>query len=127
MALPGRQRALETDVAEAVADRIGRQGYLLQRGRQFVFLIEEPVLRFRPYGLDRPVRPAPPPADRHAAAVGPVGRYLLGRRPAWPAARESFDITDSLLVTVEILAIANPDRGSTVASKRVSALTRERG
>ena len=48
-----RERGTETDdVAEAVAERIGRQGYLLQPGRQFVFLIEEPVLRFRPYGPD---------------------------------------------------------------------------
>ena len=38
------------DIAEAVAERIGRQGYLFQRDRQFVFVIEEPVLRFRPYG-----------------------------------------------------------------------------
>ena len=38
------------DVAEAVAERIGRQGYLLQRGRQFLFVVEEPVLWFRPYG-----------------------------------------------------------------------------
>ena len=36
------------DIAEAVAERISRQGYLLQRDRQFVFVIEEPVLRFRP-------------------------------------------------------------------------------
>src|SRR5258705_1038307 len=38
------------DVAEALAERIGRQGYLLQRDRQFLFVIEEPVLWFRPYG-----------------------------------------------------------------------------
>jgi hypothetical protein len=29
------------DVADALAERIGRQGYLLQRDRQFVFVIEE--------------------------------------------------------------------------------------
>ncbi len=46
-----QERGVEAgDIAEAVAERIGRQGYLLQRDRQFVFVIEEPVLRFRPYG-----------------------------------------------------------------------------
>ena len=46
-----QERGVEVDdIAEAVAERIGRQGYLLHRDRQFVFVIEEPVLRFRPYG-----------------------------------------------------------------------------
>jgi len=45
------ERGVEVDdIAEALAERIGRQGYLLQRGRQFLFVIEEPVLWFRPYG-----------------------------------------------------------------------------
>ena len=43
-----QERGVEAgDIAEAVAGRIGRQGYLLQRDRQFVFVIGEPVLRFR--------------------------------------------------------------------------------
>ena len=101
------------DVAEAVAERIGRQGCLLQRDRQFLFVVEEPVLWFRPYGgevqreqlrhlLDVMRLPSvslgiiPMRADRH------------GRRP-----RESFDITDSDLVTIELLSgflsLAHPD------------------
>ncbi len=46
-----QERGVEVDdIAGTAAERIGRQGYLLQRNRQFVFVIEEPVLRFRPYG-----------------------------------------------------------------------------
>jgi Domain of unknown function (DUF5753) len=101
------------DVAEAVAERIGRQGYLLQRDRQFLFVVEEPVLWFRPYGaevqreqlthlLDVMRLPSvslgiiPMRADRH------------GHRP-----RESFDVTDSDLVTIELLSgflsLTHPD------------------
>ena len=98
------ERGVEVDdIAEALAERIGRQGYLLQRGRQFLFVIEEPVLWFRPYGpgiqreqlahlLDVMKLPSvslgiiPLRADRH------------GHRP-----RESFEITDTDLVTIEML------------------------
>src|SRR5487761_412903 len=42
-----QERGVEfDDIAGAVAGRFGRQGYLLQRVRQFVFVIEEPVLWF---------------------------------------------------------------------------------
>jgi transcriptional regulator with XRE-family HTH domain len=99
-----RERGVEVDdIAEAVTERIGRQGYLLQRERQFVFVIEEPVLRFRPYGVEVQreqlthllevmrlpsvlLAIIPMQADRH------------GLRP-----RESFDLTDSSLVTIEML------------------------
>ena len=48
-----QERGVEADdIAEAVAERTGRQGYLLQRDRQFVFVIEEPALRFRPCGTE---------------------------------------------------------------------------
>ena len=99
-----RERGLETDdVAEAVAERIGRQGYLLQPGRQFVFLIEEPVLRFRPYGPDiqRDQLTHLLTAVRLPSvqlAIIPMGTDRRGLRP-----RESFDITDSSLVTLEML------------------------
>lgn len=99
-----RERSVEADdVTEAVAERIGRQGYLLQPSRQFVFLMEEPVLRFRPYGT----------AVQHGQlahlltamrlpsvqlAIIPMSADRRGLRP-----RESFDITDSSLVTVEML------------------------
>lgn len=99
-----RERGTETDdVAEAVAERIGRQGYLLQPGRQFVFLMEEPVLRFRPYGavlqrdqLTHLLTAARLPSVQ--VAVIPLDADRRGLRP-----RESFDITDSSLVTIEML------------------------
>jgi transcriptional regulator with XRE-family HTH domain len=99
-----RERGTETDdVAEAVAERIGRQGYLLQPSRQFVFLIEEPVLRFRPYGPDnqRDQLTHLLTAMRLPSvqlAIIPLDADRRGLRP-----RESFDITDSSLVTVEML------------------------
>jgi len=108
------ERGVEVDdVAEAVAERIGRQGYLLQRDRQFVFVIEEPVLRFRPFG-------AGTQRDQLAhllemmrlpsvlLAVIPMNADRRGFRP-----RESFEITDSSLVTIEMLtgflSLTHPD------------------
>jgi transcriptional regulator with XRE-family HTH domain len=99
-----RERGTETDdVTEAVAERIGRQGYLLQPGRQFVFLIEEPVLRFRPYGgavqrgqLTHLLTAMQLPSVQ--LAIIPLNADRRGLRP-----RESFDITDSSLVTIEML------------------------
>jgi transcriptional regulator with XRE-family HTH domain len=109
-----QERGVEIDdIAEAVAERIGRQGYLLQRGRQFVFVIEEPVLRFRPYGsgiqrdqlmhlLDVMRLPSV------SLGIIPMGGDRRGHRP-----RESFDITDSDLVTIELLSgflsLTHPD------------------
>lgn len=109
-----RERGVETDdVADAVAERIGRQGYLLQRGRQFVFLIEEPVLLFRPYGpgiqrgqLEHLLTAMRLPSVQ--LAVIPLDADRRGLRP-----RESFDITDTSLVTVEMLtgflSLTHPD------------------
>jgi transcriptional regulator with XRE-family HTH domain len=99
-----RERGVEVDdVSEAVAERIGRQGYLLQRDRQFVFVIEEPVLRFRPYGaavqraqLEHLLEAMRLPTV--VLAIIPVSADRRGFRP-----RESFDITDSSLVTIEML------------------------
>jgi len=109
-----QERGVEVDdIAEAVAERIGRQGYLLQRDRQFVFVIEEPVLRFRPYGtgvqrdqlmhlLDVMMLPSV------SFGIIPMGTDRRGHRP-----RESFDITDSDLVTIELLSgflsLTHPD------------------
>ena len=109
-----QERGVEVDdIAEAVAERIGRQGYLLQRDRQFVFVIEEPVLRFRPYGiavqrdqlmhlLDVMMLPSV------SLGIIPMGTDRRGYRP-----RESFDITDSDLVTIELLSgflsLTHPD------------------
>jgi hypothetical protein len=104
MASVRRERGVEVDdVAEAVAERIGRQGYLLQRGRQFQFVIEEPVLRFRPYGpqVQRGQLAHLLTAMRLPSvqlAIIPMNADRRGLRP-----RESFDITDSTLVTIEML------------------------
>jgi transcriptional regulator with XRE-family HTH domain len=109
-----RERGVRVDdVAEAVTERIGRQGYLLQRGRQFEFVIEEPVLWFRPYGI-------PVQRDQLAHLLGvmrlptvtlaviPVTADRRGYRP-----RESFDVTDTSLVTIEMLtgflSLSHPD------------------
>jgi transcriptional regulator with XRE-family HTH domain len=42
-----RQRVQRDDVAEAVAERARRQRILTRAGHRFVFVIEEPVLRYR--------------------------------------------------------------------------------
>ena len=109
-----REREVEVDdVAEAVIERIGRQGYLLQRGRQFIFVIEEPVLLFRPYGtaIQRDQLAHLLTAMRLPSvllAIIPVNADRRGFRP-----RESFDITDSSLVTIEmltgLLSLTHPD------------------
>ena len=99
-----RERGTETDdVAEAVAERIGRQGYLLQPGRQFVFLLEEPVLRFRPYGtaVQRDQLAHLITATRLPSVLLAVIPLDADRRACRP--RESFDITDTSLVTIEML------------------------
>jgi len=98
------ERGVEVDdIADALAERIGRQGYLLQRGRQFLFDIEEPVLWFRPYGpgiqreqlahlLDVMKLPSV------SLGIIPLRAGRHGHRP-----RESFEITDTDLVTIEML------------------------
>jgi transcriptional regulator with XRE-family HTH domain len=99
-----RERGTETDdVAEAVAERIGRQGFLLQPSRQFVFLLEEPVLRFRPYGpaIQRDQLTHLLTAMRLPSVQLAIVSMDADRRGLRP--RESFDITDSSLVTIEML------------------------
>jgi transcriptional regulator with XRE-family HTH domain len=92
------------DVAEAVAERIGRQGFLLHRERQFGFVFEEPVLWFRPFSiavqraqlthlLDMMTLPAV------TVGIIPMSASRRGNRP-----RESFEITDTSLVTIEMLS-----------------------
>jgi hypothetical protein len=99
-----RERGTETDdVTETVAERIGRQGYLLQPGRQFGFLLEEPVLRFRPYGtaVQRDQLTHLLTAMRLPSVLFAVIPMNADRRACRP--RESFDITDTSLVTIEML------------------------
>jgi transcriptional regulator with XRE-family HTH domain len=98
------ERAVEVDdVAEAVAERIGRQGYLLQRDRQFLFVIEEPTLWFRPFGAEIQREQL-----LHLLDVMRLPSVLLAIIPMKAdrrgfRARESFDIADSSLVTIEML------------------------
>jgi transcriptional regulator with XRE-family HTH domain len=117
-----QERGVEVDdIAEAVAERIGRQGYLLQRDRQFVFVIEEPVLLFRPYGtgiqrgqLMHLLSVMTLPSV--SLCIIPMSIDRRGHRP-----RESFDITDSDLATIELLSgflsLTHPDEiGAYVAA-----------
>ena len=87
--------------------------YLLQRDRQFVFVIEEPVLRFRPCGTgvqrDQLTHlPGMMMLPSVSFGIIPMGTDRRGHRP-----RESFDITDSDLVTIELLSgflsLTHPD------------------
>ncbi len=99
-----QERGVEVDdIAEALAERIGRQGYLLQRGRQFLFVIEEPVLWFRPYGTEVQREQLAHLLDvmklpSVSLGIIPMRAGRHGHRP-----RESFEITDSDLVTIEML------------------------
>jgi transcriptional regulator with XRE-family HTH domain len=109
-----RERGVAVDdVAEAVAERIGRQGYLLQQGRQFDFVIEEPVLWFRPYGKDvqRDQLTHLLQVMRLPSVALAVIPLAADRREIRP--RESFDLTDTSLVTVEMLtgflSVTQPD------------------
>lgn len=109
-----RERAVEVDdVAEALAERIGRQGYLLQRDRQFAFVIEEPVLWFRPFGIEVHREQLAHLLDvmmlpSVSVSIIPMRAGRHGYRP-----RESFDITDTDLVTIEMLtgflSLTHPD------------------
>ena len=97
----------------ALAERIGRQGYLLQRDRQFLFVIEEPVLWFRPYGAQVQREQLTHLLDvmrlpSVSLGIIPMHDDRRGYRP-----RESFDITDSDLVSIELLSgflsLTHPD------------------
>ena len=98
------ERGVEVDdVADALAERIGRQGYLLQRDRQFMFVIEEPVLWFRPFSVQVQREQLTHLLDvltlpSVSVSVIPMRAGRHSYRP-----RESFDITDSDLVTIEML------------------------
>lgn len=112
-AVRAERRVEVDDVADAVAERIGRQGYLLQRDRRFLFVIEEPVLRFRPFGVEIQREQLVHLLDAMRLpsmllAIIPMDADRRGFRP-----RESFDVTDSSLVTIEMLtgflSLTHPD------------------
>jgi len=99
-----RERGVDVDdVAEALAERIGRQGYLLQRDRQFAFVIEEPVLWFRPFGVE--VQREQLAHLLEVMTLPSVSVSIIAMRAARHGyrPRESFDITDADLVTIEML------------------------
>ncbi|MCD0447660.1 helix-turn-helix transcriptional regulator [Actinocorallia sp. API 0066] len=103
-----RDRRIEPDdIAEALAERLGRQRNLRRHGARFVFLLEETVLRFRQFGPDvhreqllhlLEVMRLP----TVFVAVIPMDTDRRGVRP-----RESFDIStfpDHEHVQVELLS-----------------------
>jgi transcriptional regulator with XRE-family HTH domain len=100
-----RERGLEVDdVAEAVAERLGRQRNLRRASARFVFVVEEPVLWFRPFGAEvqrDQLRHLLEVMRLPAVSFGviPMNAGRRGFRP-----RESFDITDDEFVTVELIS-----------------------
>jgi transcriptional regulator with XRE-family HTH domain len=92
------------DVDEAVTDRMSRQRFLHQAGRRFVFVVEEPALWFRPGSSDvqrgmlvnllEMMR-----LPSVSFGIIPMDADRRGHRP-----RESFDITDADLVTIELMS-----------------------
>lgn len=110
-----RERGLAVDdVAEAVTERLARQRNLRRAGARFTFIVEEQVLRQRPFGIEvqREQLQHLLQARRLPSVVSfgviPEGAERRGYRP-----RESFDITDDNLVTVELisgyLSLTHPD------------------
>jgi transcriptional regulator with XRE-family HTH domain len=92
------------DVAEAVTERLGRQRNLHRPGVQFAFIVEEPVMWQRPFGAE-----AQAGQLRHLLAVMRLPAVSFGVIPArvdrrGHRPRESFDITDDELVTVELIS-----------------------
>jgi transcriptional regulator with XRE-family HTH domain len=100
-----RERRIPVDdVPEAVAERIGRQGYLLHRERRFLFVFEEPVLWFRPFSIAVQRAQLTHLLDMMNLPTVTVGIIpaMAGRGGYRP--RESFEITDDALVTIEMLS-----------------------
>lgn len=99
-----RERGVEIDdVAEAVAERTGRQGYLLHRERQFHFVFEEPVLWVRPFGAALQRAQLVHLLDMMKLPTVTVGIIPVHAERRRIRPRESFEVTDSSLVTIEML------------------------
>lgn len=100
-----REQGVEVnDVAEAVAERMDRQRVLRRPDARWVFVLEEPVLRYKPH-------PAEVHVDqlRHLLNVMHWPTVSLGIIPMGCDRRsmspdESFDIFDQRLVTVELVS-----------------------
>lgn len=108
-----REQGVEVDdVAAAVAARMDRQRVLDRPDARWVFVLEEPVLRFRPHDVDVHVGQLEHlliVMRRPTVSLGiiPMGAYRNSMSPD-----ESFDISDSRLVIVELvsgfLSVTNP-------------------
>jgi transcriptional regulator with XRE-family HTH domain len=99
-----KQRVQRDDVAEAVAERVSRQKVLTRAGHQFVFVIEEPVLRYR--FCEPEIQRGQLLHLRDATRLPTVwlGIIPLGgdRRKVLP--REGFIMFDEELVSVELIS-----------------------
>ncbi|HXL91990.1 MAG TPA: helix-turn-helix transcriptional regulator [Streptosporangiaceae bacterium] len=99
-----RQRVQRDDVAEAVAERVSRQKVLTRAGHRFVFVIEEPVLRYR--FCEPEILRGQLLHLRDASRLPAVwlGIIPLGgdRRRVLP--REGFIVFDEELVSVELIS-----------------------
>lgn len=103
------EQAVETDdrdgeIARAVAERMDRQRLLGRPDARWFFLLEEPVLWYRPYPRDVHLEQL-----QHLLEVRRRPNVFLGiipvdadRRAVHP--EEAFDITDRHLVTVELVS-----------------------
>jgi transcriptional regulator with XRE-family HTH domain len=104
---------VERDIVEAVGERMDRQGVLRRQGKRFLFVVEEDILWYRPWGPDIHVGQL-----RHLLEVirlpsvvfGVIPRRA-GRRDMLPV--ESFTMADTEVVLVELvsgfLSISQPD------------------
>jgi transcriptional regulator with XRE-family HTH domain len=99
-----KQRVQRDDVAEAVAERVIRQRVLTRAGHRFVFVIEEPVLRYRfcePEILRGQLLHLRDASRLPAVWLGIIP--LAGdRRRVLP--REGFIVFDEELVSVELIS-----------------------
>jgi transcriptional regulator with XRE-family HTH domain len=99
-----RQHVPDDDVSEAVAERMNRQSILRQVGHEFIFVIEESVLRHRLYG-----RAILRDQLAHLRRVSTLAQIRLGiipiradRHGMYP--REGFLMFDEDLVSVELIS-----------------------
>jgi transcriptional regulator with XRE-family HTH domain len=107
-----RQRVQRDDVTEAVAERVRRQRVLTRAGHRFVFVIEEPVLRYRFY--DPEILRGQLTHLREASRLPAVWLGIIplegDRRKVLP--REGFVMFDEDLVRVEfvsgVLSVSQP-------------------
>jgi|SRR5579875_691300 len=99
-----RQGVHRDDVSEAVAERTGRQKVLTQASHRFMFVIEEPVLRYRFCGIETLRRQLLHLRETTRMPTVWLGVIPLGadRRKVLP--REGFVMFDNELVSVELIS-----------------------